>query len=482
MKRVTILVVFVAIAAAGSYVAFGKRVPGIGARMDEIAARFQGGGSTAPSPAGNADATRRGPPGAFGGGGGPGGPGGQGGGGGQWRGQGGPGGAGGQGAQSRGGPGGAPGRNPGGPGARRGGFPVSVVSAVAKARDVPIRQRAVGWVEPVATVNIRPRIDGMIVSVAVQDGQLVKAGDLLFKLDDRTILAAIAKDEAQIARDQAMQAQAEADAERARDLFSRKVGTKMQADQTAANAKALKATIQADRATLEADRIQLGYTTIRAPIAGRVGTVNTSVGNYVRVADSGNTMVNIVQVAPVRASFAVPERELDAFRAALAKPGGAPVRIYVTGDKAERAIGRLSFIDNVVDNATGTFTAKAIFTNDDGALWPGQYVTVQVELGMRRGVTVVPLVAVQQGPDGAYVFRVKPDRTVEMRKVTLAEAQGEEAVIGQGLLPGDHVVVEGQAALSAGTAVRETIEGAPPPPTRLGAAGEGRPRGEGRVQ
>jgi membrane fusion protein, multidrug efflux system len=449
MKRATIVVVFIAIAAAGAYVAFGKRVPGIGTSVSGIAARFQGGGSPAP----DAAAQRGAPAGA---------PGAR------------------TGARGPGGPGGGPGgRGPGGrPG---GGFAVSVVAAVATARDVAILQRAVGWVEPVATVNIRPRIDGMIVSVAVKDGQMVKAGDLLFKLDDRTILAAIAKDEAQIARDQAMQAQAQADAVRARDLFARKVGTKMLADQTAANAKALGATIQADRAALETDRIQLGYTTIRAPISGRVGTVATSVGNYVRVADSGNTLVNIVQVAPVRVSFAVPERELDAFRAALARPDTAPVHVYVASDPKARANGRLNFIDNVVDNATGTFTAKAEIPNTDGALWPGQYVTVQVELGMRRGVTVVPLVAVQQGPNGAFVFRIKPNKTVEMRKVALAEAQGDQAVIAQGLVPGDHVVIEGQAALGNGTAVRETIEGEKPP-TRLGEA-EGRRRGrQGRVQ
>ncbi len=365
-------------------------------------------------------------------------------------------------------------------GGRRGPPAVAVVTAVVAARDVPVLQRAVGWVEPVATVNVRPRIDGMIVQVGVQDGQLVKAGDLLFKLDDRTIRAAIAKDEAQIARDTAMQNQAQSDAARARDLFARQVGTKMLADQTAAQAKAAAATIQADHAALESDRIQLGYTVIRAPIAGRAGTVATSVGNYVRVADSGNTLVNIVQVTPVRASFAVPERELDAFRAALARPSSAAVRVFVAGDARPRATGRLSFIDNVVDNATGTFTAKAVIPNTEGALWPGQYVTVQVELGMRRGVTVVPLVAVQQGPNGAFVFRLKPDRTVEMRKVVLAETQGELAVIARGLAPGDHVVVEGQAALGEGTAVRETVANADgTAPTRVGEAENARP-GAGR--
>ncbi len=457
MKRAVIVVVVLVIAAAGSYALWGRGVPLIGPAMGDLAVRL--GFEHAPA---NAAAGR-------------------------------PGGAPGNLAQRS--SGGAPsargaGAPPGGAGGfrgRRGPVAVSVVTAVAATRDVPILQRAVGWVEPVASVNIRPRIDGMIVSVAVQDGQMVKDGDLLFKLDDRTILAAIAKDQAQIARDTAMATQAVADAKRAADLYQRQAGAKMLAEQAEANAKATAATLQADRATLASDQIQLGYTTVRAPISGRAGTVATSVGNYVRVADTGNTLVNIVQVAPVRVSFAVPERELDAFRAALARPDSAPVRIFVASDNRPRATGKLNFIDNTVDNSTGTFTAKAEVANADGALWPGQYVTAQVELGVRRGVTVVPLVAVQQGPNGSFVYLVRPNKTVEMHKIALGETQGELAVISEGLTAGDHVVVEGQAALGNGTQVRETVQGqagsaARPGPTRVGAADPGNGRGQGRQE
>lgn len=439
MKRATVIVVLLALAAAGSYFVFGKRVPVTGTPNGDRTAQSAGAPPGAGARAPGAPGARRGPP-----------------------------------------PGGA-GR--GGFAGRRGPGIVSVVSAVAAVRDMPILVRAVGWVEPVATVNIRPRIDGMVVEVDVKDGQMVAAGDLLFKLDDRSILAAIAKDQAQIARDQAMQQQANDDAARARDLYARKVGTKMLAEQTAAQAKAAAATLQADRATLQSDQIQLGYTTIRAPISGRAGTVASTVGNYVRVADSGNTMVNIVQAAPVRVSFAVPERELDAFRAATARQTPTPVHVYVAGDAKPRATGQLDFIDNTVDNATGTFTAKAQVANADSALWPGQYVTVQVELGLRRGVTVVPLVAVQQGPKGAFVFLVRPNHTVEMRDVALSESQGDAAVIGKGLVPGDHVVVEGQAAVANGTVVRETLQGAALP-TKLGEAeaARGGAARRGRVQ
>jgi multidrug efflux system membrane fusion protein len=333
---------------------------------------------------------------------------------------------------------------------------VSVVSAVATTRDMTITQRAVGWVEPVATVVIKPRIDGVVTEQSVHDGQMVKTGDLLFRLDDRAIRAAVAKDEAQIQRDEAMRNQAGNDAARTKSLVERSVATKQLADQTEANAKATSATVLADRAQLEADQVQLSYTVIRAPISGRVGIVNTSVGNYVRAADT-NGLLNIVQVAPVRISFAVPERELDAFRQALNNPEGTEVKVFVTGDKEPRATGRLTFIDNAVDSVTGTFTAKAEIPNENGALWPGQYISAFVELGMRKGVTVVPLVAVQEGPSGPYVFLVTADQKVEMRKVAVIETRGQEAAVASGIVPGDHVVIEGQGALRDGSFIRETV-------------------------
>ena len=167
--------------------------------------------------------------------------------------------------------------------------------------------------------------------------------------------------------------------------------------------------------------------------------------------------INIVQVAPVRISFAVPERELDAFRQALNNPEGTEVKVFVTGDKEPRATGRLTFIDNAVDSVTGTFTAKAEIPNENGALWPGQYISAFVELGMRKGVTVVPLVAVQEGPSGPYVFLVTADQKVEMRKVAVIETRGQEAAVASGIVPGDHVVIEGQGALRDGSFIRETV-------------------------
>jgi multidrug efflux system membrane fusion protein len=341
------------------------------------------------------------------------------------------------------------------PGQARGIAPrVSVVTAAASTRDMPITQRAVGWVEPVATVVIKPRIDGVITEQAVHDGQMVQAGDLLFRLDDRSIKAAIAKDEAQILRDEALRNQAGNDATRAKSLLERSVATKQLADQTEANAKATAAAVLADRAQRDADQVQLTYTYIRAPIAGRVGIVNTSVGNFVRTSDSGG-LLSIVQVTPLRVSFNVPERELDAFREALARPEGTAVKVFVAGDKVERATGKLTFIDNTVDNITGTFTAKAEVPNGNGALWPGQYITAFVELGMRKNVTVVPLVAVQEGPNGPYVFLVGPGDKIEMRKVAVIETRGQQAAIASGVAPGDRMVIEGQGALRDGSFVRE---------------------------
>ena len=336
---------------------------------------------------------------------------------------------------------------------------VSVATATATTRDMAITQRAVGWVEPVATVVIKPRLDGIITEQSVHDGQMVQAGDLLFHLDDRSIKAALAKDQAQILRDEALHTQASNDATRTKNLLERSVATKQLADQTEANSKATSAALLADRAQLEADQVQLSYTVIKAPIAGRVGIVNTSVGNFVRTSDS-NGLLSIVQVTPLRVSFNVPERELDAFREALGRPGGTPVRVYVGGDKTARATGKLTFIDNTVDNITGTFTAKAEVPNETGALWPGQYITAFVELGMRKNVTVVPLVAVQEGPNGPYVFLVTPGDKVEMRRVSVIETEGQYAALATGIVPGDRMVVEGQGALRDGSFIRESAPAA----------------------
>jgi multidrug efflux system membrane fusion protein len=341
-----------------------------------------------------------------------------------------------------------------------GSAPVAVVTAVATAEDVPVTRTAVGWVEPVATVALRPRIDGVVIGRSVTDGQIVKAGDVLFRLDDAGLQATVAKDQAALAKDQANLDQANADLKRDQSLVGRNdVVTRQQVEQQAALVKELEATIGIDKAQLQADQVQVGYATISAPIGGRVGVVATTNGNLVHSSDQ-TPLLTITEMAPLRISYMVPERDLDAYRSALAPADPVPVKAIDPASGAERAEGRLTFIDSSVDTTSGTVTLKAEFANADGALWPGEYVRLETTLGVQKSVTVVPATAIQQNDKGAFVFLAKSDRTVVSQPVTLADSKGGNAVITSGLKPGDHVVVEGQLRLSNGSPVKEVVASA----------------------
>lgn len=337
-----------------------------------------------------------------------------------------------------------------------GAAPIAVVTTIAATADVPSTRDAVGWIEPIATVAVKSRIDGVIVEQKVADGQMVKAGDILFKLDDSTIRATIAKDQAALAKDQATLDEARVELGRQRQLLDKHVSTQQQFDQQQATVKVQEAQIAMDQAQLQADEVQLGYTTIMAPISGRTGAVNITTGNLVHSSDT-TPLVTITEMAPVRASFTVPERDLDRYREALA--GSEPVAVAVSESNSDKVIatGKLAFIDSSVDTAAGAITLKANFDNADGALWPGQYVNVRIRLGLHKNVTVVPLVAIQQNNEGPFVFVVKADKTVAITPVTLGTVQNDTAVVASGINPGDHVVIEGQIKLANGSPVRETL-------------------------
>jgi len=294
-----------------------------------------------------------------------------------------------------------------------------------------------------------------MVERRVQDGQIVKEGDVLFRLDDREIQAQIARDEATLVKDQATATKTQNDIRRIGELLGKGAASQQQFDVVTADSKVAAANVAADQASLQADRIKLGYTVIRAPISGRVGVVRVTEGNLVRANDSGDGLVTITQMQPLRVSFTLPERDLDLLRAALARKEPTSVRAYAGNDPEPLATGRLYFVDSAVDTLSGTVTAKALFDNKDGRLWPGQYVRVEVDLGLRPNVTTAPLVAVQPSQDGPFVFVVKPDMTVERRPVEVAEARGTVAAIASGLKPGEKVVVEGQQRLKNGTSVIE---------------------------
>jgi multidrug efflux system membrane fusion protein len=329
---------------------------------------------------------------------------------------------------------------------------VAVRVAEVTQASMPIRRRTIGWVEPIATVAVKSRVNSVITEQHAQDGQFVNKGDVLFVLDDREARATIARDEAAMAQHQAELERARSDLERTKTLVAKQTASKQTLDQVMAEARAAEAAVAADRAVLEADRLTLSYTTITAPIAGRLGAVAVTPGNLVQ--ENGDVaLVTITQMQPIRVSFTLPDRDIDALRTALAQFPPATVRVFSKGEKTARASGSLTFIDSSVDAASGTITAKAEFTNENLALWPGQYFDVEVELGIEPEAAIVPTVALQVGQDGLFVFVITPDNKAEMRKVTVSGSDADKSAVTAGLQPGERVVVDGQHRLSPGTPV-----------------------------
>lgn len=351
--------------------------------------------------------------------------------------------------------------------------PIAVVTAVAATRDVPMTASAVGWAEPIQSVAVHTRIDGAILQQAVTDGQSVQAGDLLFQLDDRAIRAAISKDQATIDKDEAGLDQAKADLARDQSLAGYKNAVSaQQVEAQQAVVKGDAAAVAIDQAALQADEVTLGYTTITAPIGGRIGVVGFTKGALVRASDTA-PLLTITEMAPLRVSYTEPERQLTAFRAALDRAEPAKVQVFAAGETKPLASGRLDFIDSSVDTSSGTVMVKARFDNADGALWPGQYVRVETELGLQKGVTVVPLTAVQMSEKGSFVYLARPDGTAAAQPVTVASADGGMAVIASGVSPGDHVVVEGQLHLRDGSPIRESLASGSGGKAAPGAAASG---------
>jgi multidrug efflux system membrane fusion protein len=335
---------------------------------------------------------------------------------------------------------------------------VPVVTSETVTGDFPIRRRTIGRIESPATVVIKARIDSKVLDQKVTDGQMVKAGDVLFTLDDAEIRAAIARDQALIDKDQAVLAQASADLERMQALIGKNAVSRAQVDQAVATAKSAEATLAGDKASLSTDQLKLGYTVLTAPIDGRIGAVRVSPGNLVKANDDASSLVTITQMDPVRVVFTLPERDFPALQAAAGQPVAAPVRVFRPGNRDVLASGKLDFIDSTVDATSGTIMAKATLANADLKLWPGQYVDVEIDLSTMRDVVRVPTVAVQQGQNGPYVFVVKPDETVAVANITSIGTIGDTTGLSAGVSAGQRVVIEGQLQLTNGVKVREAAK------------------------
>jgi multidrug efflux system membrane fusion protein len=335
--------------------------------------------------------------------------------------------------------------------------PVTVASVIQK--NMPLELRVIGTAEAYSTVVVRAQITGELTSVNFQQGDEVQAGQVLFTLDRRPLEAALRQAEANLARDSAQADHAGLLAQRNRDLAERGLVPREQVDQTQASATALAATVAADRAAVENAKVQLQYATIRAPISGRTGALMVSAGNLVRANDQA-PLVIINQITPTYVSFAIPEGMLPEFKRYMAR-SSLRVEASPPNDAGPPTAGRITFVDNAVDQTTGTIKIKGTFPNLDRRLWPGQFVNVVVTLANDPGAIVVPSAAVQTGPQGQYVFVVTPDRTVDMRTVTIARTSGTETVIKEGVRAGETVVTDGQLRLVPGSRINVKEASAP---------------------
>ena len=341
-----------------------------------------------------------------------------------------------------------------------------VVADVAAEISAPIEVAAIGNVQSIATVMVKSRADGEIAQVHFEEGQEVKNGDLLFSLDDRVARAQLQQSEANLERDRAQLRRFQLEVTRQTGLANRGIASAQKLEDVMTSEAVFEATVRASEAAVESARINLNFTTIRAAITGRTGSIALKRGNVVKAVDTVPTvvpMVTITQLRPIYVTFTVPERHLGDLRAALVS-GRLPVVVTIPSSPLSPIAGQLTFIDNQVDAATGTISLKATFTNDDARLWPGQFVNVTVTLGVQANALAVPSTAIQVGQNGPYVFVIKPDSTVELRLVRVDRSVTNKTVIAEGLAARERVVVDGQLRLTNGTRVAvQRSEEAPPP-------------------
>ena len=328
--------------------------------------------------------------------------------------------------------------------------PVAVVAAVQQT--VPVRLQAIGNVEAYTSVAVKSRVDGQILEVQFREGQEVKKGEVLFRIDPRPFDAAFKQAEAQALRDMANRDQAASQEKRYLELLEKNFVSKDAYAQYRTNAQTAEATSKATLAALENAKLNLEYTVIRSPIDGYVGRALLQAGNMVKANDTVSLVV-INRVKPVYVSFAIPEQQLATVRDLMRKN---PLMVEVAAPGADNAIatGRIAFLDNAVDQTTGTIKVRAIFDNSDAALWPGQFYAVRVKLYDQEDAILVPSRALQTGPNGQFVYVVKADMTAEVRKVVVSRTEGENSVLAEGgVAKGEQVVVRGALRLAPGMKV-----------------------------
>ncbi len=323
---------------------------------------------------------------------------------------------------------------------------VTVSVTLATARDIPVLLSGIGTVQALNTVQIRSRLDGTLDKVNFEEGQQVKQGDVLAIIDPRLYQAALDQAKAKLAQDQAQLLSDEKDLERNRQLSQQKYASQQSVDQLTAKVGVDRALIEADQAFIRTAETNLSYTTITAPFSGRVGLRAVDPGNIVKANDTAAFIATLTQQHPIALVFTLPEAHLAAIREAQ-RAGEAPVIAMDQDGKKPIARGKLQVIDNLVDVATGTIRLKAIFDNQDEALWPGLYTPVQVQVGVRKNAVTVPTAALQRGPNGLFVWVATPEMRAAMAPVETGAAYEGVTVARKGLKEGDLVIVSNQYRL-----------------------------------
>ena len=368
----------------------------------------------------------------------------------------------------------------GGPGSRFGPMgPTPVVALPATQGDIDIIVNGLGTVTPLRTVTVRTRVDGELVRVLFREGQLVKEGELLAEIDPRAFQVQLAQAEGQLARDRALLQNAKLDLERYRTLFKQDSIARQQVDTQASLVRQYEGAVAVDRSQIDNAKLQLAYSRISAPISGRIGLRQVDPGNIVRSGDQSGIVV-ITQLQPVNVLYTVPQDLLPQVMKRLQSGDAISVEAWDRDQKAKLADGTLASADNQVDPQTGTVKLKAQFANDDGGLFPNQFVNVRMKLDTLHNAVIVPSAAVQRGAQGMFVYVVQPDNTVALRNVKLGPLDGQRQAIADGLGAGEVVVTDGTDRLRPGAQVQ--VASARPeikPPAPGSYKGGGRKKGGG---
>ncbi len=357
--------------------------------------------------------------------------------------------------------------------------PMPVVAAPVQKGDVPISLAALGTVSPLATVTVKTQIAGQLIEIGFQEGQAVHAGDFLAQIDPRPYQRQLDQYQGQLLRDQALLKEAQINLDRYQRLVAQDSIAKQQLDAQESLTQQYRGTVETDKAQIDTAKLNLTYCHIIAPLTGRVGLRQVDQGNYVQTSDA-NGIVVITQLQPITVVFTLPEDNLPAVMKRLHAGATLPVTVFDRAQTIQLATGKLTTVDNQIDTTTGTVKLRAQFGNEDGMLFPNQFVNTRLLVDTLHDATVMPIAAVQRGAPGTFVYLVKADHTVTVRPVKLGPVAGDQVAIESGVEAGDQVVIDGADKLREGAeiALPEAAKGDASPARPPGTGDAARPRGE----